>query len=202
MEFSNSTRTCWLLKAGTVKVFMGFFWYKCAMFNISVKQSQFTLFMTKLKNLTSNQIKKNPIPTTFWRTLANELITFTWSFIYQFKKQKDQRISYRLPLLLKFIINMFNFHFNSSFDYLLRRINWRASYKIFRKPFGCQMTYKIRPGHKQFTSKNKFSKAYIWKKGAVLGRVSLSAVWWVIFKNNFHAQRSKTCIIMAIKKVC
>ena len=47
------------------------FWVKYAMFNINVNESQFALFLAKLKNLTSNQMKKNQIPTTFWRTLAN-----------------------------------------------------------------------------------------------------------------------------------
>ena len=60
---------------------MVLFWYKYGMFNISVNQSQFVLFIVKLKNLTSNQMKKNSMPNTFWRTLANELITFTWNFI-------------------------------------------------------------------------------------------------------------------------
>ena len=78
---NNSTWTCWLLKGETIRVFMVLFWLKCAMFNISVNQSQLALFVTKLKNPISNQMKKNPIPTIFWRTLANELITFTWYFI-------------------------------------------------------------------------------------------------------------------------
>ena len=35
------------------------------MFNINVNESQLALFLAKLKNLTSNQMKKNQIPTTF-----------------------------------------------------------------------------------------------------------------------------------------
>ena len=96
---------------------------------------------------------------------------------YQHKKQKDQRISYQLALLLKFAINVqFQiFHFNSSFDYLLWRINWRASHEVFCESFGCQMTYKIRPGHKELTSKNKFCKACIWRKRCrVRPRLSLA----------------------------
>ena len=49
------------------------------------------------------------------------------------------------------------------------------------------MTYKIRPEHKQLTSKNKYSKTYLEKKNdAVLDHASLSAVWWVIYKNILH----------------
>ena len=55
--------------------------------------------------------------------------------------------------------------------------------KLKREPqdlracFGCQMAYKIRPVHKQLTSKNKFSKACPLKKNDVmLGRASLSVV--------------------------
>ena len=70
---------------------MVLFWLKCTIFNIVVNQSQFTLLVTKLKNQTSNQIKKNPIPYTFWRSVANELIPFINNFIsiYQDKRSKN-----------------------------------------------------------------------------------------------------------------
>ena len=60
---------------------MVLFWYKCAMFNISVNQSQFALFMVNLKKSNFKSDEEKPDTNTFWRTLANELITFTWSFI-------------------------------------------------------------------------------------------------------------------------
>ena len=50
------------------------------MFNIRVNQSQFALFVAKLKNLTSNQMKKTRYLLLF-EELSNELITFTWNFI-------------------------------------------------------------------------------------------------------------------------
>ena len=57
MESSKSTWTCRLLKAKTIRVFTILFWLKCTMCNISVNQSQFALFVAKLKNL--NQMEKN-----------------------------------------------------------------------------------------------------------------------------------------------
>ena len=50
------------------------------MFN-SINQSQLALFVAKLKNHTSNQMKKNVIPTNVL-TLANELFTSIWNFIH------------------------------------------------------------------------------------------------------------------------
>ena len=122
--------------------------------------------MAKLKNLTSNQMKKNPIPNTFWRTLANELITFTWNFISLWKAKRSKNLlpTSSFAKIRNKHVQFQIFHFNSSFDYILWRINWRASHKVFCKSFGCQMTYKTRPEHKQLTSKNKFCKAYIWRK--------------------------------------
>ena len=145
---------------------MVLFWYKCGMFNIGVNQSQFTLFMAKLKNLTSNQMKKNAIPNTFWRTLADELINFTWIFIsiWKAKRSKNLLPTSSFAKIHNKHVQFQIFHFNSNFDYLLRRINWRASHEVIRQSFGCQMMYKIRPGQKQLTSKNKFCKAYMWRK--------------------------------------
>ena len=54
---------------------------------------------------------------TWYLLLFEELILMSWLFshgtLYQYKKKKDQRISYRLPLLLKFTINICNFEFSS-----------------------------------------------------------------------------------------
>ena len=74
MESSNSTWTCRLHKAETIRVFIVLCWLKCAIFNIVVNQSQCTLFEVKLMNQTSNQMKKNLIPFPFWRGIANEVM--------------------------------------------------------------------------------------------------------------------------------
>ena len=92
MESSNSSWTYWLLKAETIRVFMVLFWLKCAIFNIVLNQPQFTLFVVKLKNQTSNQIKKNPIPSTFWRSVAYELILFKNKFISIYKEKRSKNV--------------------------------------------------------------------------------------------------------------
>ena len=84
--------------------------------------------------------------------------------LYQYKKQKDQIPTCSFAKIHNKHVQFQIFHSNSNSDYLLPRINTRASHEVFRKSFSCQMTYKIRPGHKQLTSKNKFCKACIWKK--------------------------------------
>ena len=71
---------------------MVLFWLKCTIFNIVVNQSQFTLLVTKLKNQTSNQIKKNPIPYTFWRSVPNELIPFRNNFISIYKDKRSKNL--------------------------------------------------------------------------------------------------------------
>ena len=92
MASSNSSWTYGLLKAETIWVFMVLFWLKCAIFNIVVNQPQFTLFVVKLKNQTSNQIKKNPIPSTFWRSVAYELILFKNNFISIYKEERSKNV--------------------------------------------------------------------------------------------------------------
>ena len=57
MASSNSSWTCWLLRAETVRVFVVLFWLEWAMFNISVNQSQFALFVVKFKNLKEDEEK-------------------------------------------------------------------------------------------------------------------------------------------------
>ena len=71
---------------------MVLFWLKCAIFNNVVNQSQFTLFVAKLKNQTSNQMKKNPIPSPFWRGIANELIHLRNNFISTYKDKRSKNL--------------------------------------------------------------------------------------------------------------
>ena len=133
MESSNFNWTCWLLKAKTIRVSMVLFWLKCAMFNIGVNQSQLALLVEKLKNQTLQQMKKNPTPTTFWITLAYELISFTRNFIAVYIKKRSTnllptgsfaKIHYKYVQFQIFLLNC-------DFDYLLWRINWSGSHEIF-----------------------------------------------------------------------
>ena len=133
MESSNSTWTCWLLKAETIRVFMVLLWLKWAMFNIGVNQTQFALFVAKLKIQTSNLMKKNQTPATFLRTLFNELVFFTWNFISIYKEKRSNNLlptSSFAKIHNKYVWFEI-FLLNWAFDYLLQRIKWRGSYEIF-----------------------------------------------------------------------
>ena len=62
------------------------------MFNTNINQSELALFVATLKNFTSNQMKKNPIPTSEKFLLMSYLLLY--GTLYLSKTKKDQRISY------------------------------------------------------------------------------------------------------------